>query len=164
MSDYPTVMREFNKLFTAIAANEGFSLMLIDIRVTFPQSKELKKEVFLVPPKDIMKQGILWKLKKPIYGLNIASRCFCLRVKDVLNHDKLNTLPADEPFNYKYEGGQIVGMVIMHVDDFQITGNNNFLRSLEEKLDKLLTFSKVERDMFRFTGIDVEKSHRRDFS
>ena len=46
LSDSPTVMRESNKLFTAIAANEGFSLMLIDIRVAFFQSKELKREVF----------------------------------------------------------------------------------------------------------------------
>ena len=45
MSDSPTVMRESNKLFTAIAANEGLSLMSIDIRVAFLQSKELKREV-----------------------------------------------------------------------------------------------------------------------
>ena len=59
MSDSPTVMRESNKIFTTIAANEGFSLMLIDIRATSLRSKELKREVFLVPPKDIMMQGIL---------------------------------------------------------------------------------------------------------
>ena len=47
-------------------------------------------------------------------------------------------------------------MVITHVDDFQIAGNNNFHWLLEEKLDKSLTVSKFERDTFRFTGIDME--------
>ena len=60
-SDSPTVLRESNKLFTAVAANEGFEI-------------ELNRDVFVVPPKDIAEVGILWKLKKPLYGLNDASR------------------------------------------------------------------------------------------
>ena len=101
MNDILTVMRESNKLFTAIPANEGFSLMLFDIRAAFLQSKELKREVFLIPSKDTMKQGMLWKLKKPIYGLNDASRHFWLCVKEVFNQEKLKTLYGDAPFDYK---------------------------------------------------------------
>ena len=48
-------------------------------------------------------------------------------------------------------------MVITHVDDFQIAGNDQFLKFLEEKLNKSLTVSKVERGQFWFTGIDVKK-------
>ena len=80
-----------------------------------------------------------------------------VHVKEVSNQEKLKTLPCDEAFYYKHEGGQLVGMVIKHVHDLQIAGINHPLRSLEEKLDKLLTVSKVERDTFPFTGIDVEK-------
>ena len=39
LSDSPTVMSKSNKLFTTIAANEGFSLMWIDIRAAFLQSR-----------------------------------------------------------------------------------------------------------------------------
>ena len=138
------MLRESNKLFTAIAANEGFYVMSIDIRAVFLQSKELKREVFLVPPKDIAKKGIIWRMKKSLYGLNDVSRQFWLRVKEVFKQEKLKTLPGDEDFYYKHEGGRLAGMVITHVDDFQIAGNDQFLESLEEKLNGSLAVSKVD--------------------
>ena len=76
-SDSPTVLRESNKLFTAVAANEEFYIVSVDIRAAFLQSKELTREVFVVPPKDVVTEGKLWKLKKPLYGLNDTSRRFC---------------------------------------------------------------------------------------
>ena len=45
-SDSPTVLRESNKLFTAVAANEGFEIVSVDIRAAFLQSKELNRDVF----------------------------------------------------------------------------------------------------------------------
>ena len=38
-SDSPTVLRESNKLFTAVAANNDFRLVSVDIRAAFLQSK-----------------------------------------------------------------------------------------------------------------------------
>ena len=107
LSDSPTVLRESNKLFTAVAANESFEIASIDIRAAFLQSKELKRDVYLVPPKDIAKPGILWKLKKPLYGLNDASRRFWLRVQDVFRNENLKSLPGDEAFYYKHDEGAI---------------------------------------------------------
>ena len=156
LSDSPTVLRESNKLFTAVAANEGFSVVTVDIRAAFLQSKELNREVYVVPPKDIAKHGLLWKLKKPLYGLNDASRRFWLRVKEVFMQENLKTLPGDEAFYFKNENGNLIGMIITHVDDFQIAGNSYFVDSILDKLNNNLTVSKVERDEFRFTGIDVK--------
>ena len=84
-SDSPSVLRESKKLFTAVAANLDFEIASVDIRAAFLQSKELKRDVFVVPPKDISKLGVIWKLKKPLYGLNDASRRFWLRVKEVFH-------------------------------------------------------------------------------
>ena len=81
LCDSPTVLRESNKLFTAVAANEGFNILSIDIRAAFLQSKELKRDVYVIPPKDVARQGYLWKLNKPLYGLSDASGRFWLRVK-----------------------------------------------------------------------------------
>ena len=53
-----------------MAANEDFELRKIDIRAAFLQAKQLDRELFLKPPKDIRIVGILLKLKKPLYGLN----------------------------------------------------------------------------------------------
>ena len=156
-SDSPTVLRESNKLFTAVAANEEFDIVSVDIRAAFLQSKELTREVFVVPPKDVAKEGRLWKLKKPLYGLNDASRRFWLRVKEVFETNGMKILPGDEAFYYKNVDGQLLGMVITHVDDFQIAGKSDFIDPLLQKLNETLTVSKVERDHYRFTGIDVTR-------
>ena len=40
----------------------------MEIRAAFLQARELDRDVFLMPPKDIRKDGYVWKLKKPLYG------------------------------------------------------------------------------------------------
>merc|ERR1712115_524855 len=50
-------------------------------------------------PADIKKPGKIWRLKKPLYGLDDASRKFWLRVKEVLKKMGLKVL-GDEAFYY----------------------------------------------------------------
>ena len=64
-SDSPTAAKESFKLLMALAANFHFKLASVDIRAAFLQSKVLDREVFVEPPADIKKQGIVWKLNKP---------------------------------------------------------------------------------------------------
>ena len=71
------------KLFFAVAANQDFKLRSIDKRAVFLQARELDRDIFLMPPKEIRKEGYVWKLKKPLYGLNDASRKFWLKVKNL---------------------------------------------------------------------------------
>ena len=40
------MLRESMKMFFAVAANEGFELRKIDIRVAFLQAKKLDRDVF----------------------------------------------------------------------------------------------------------------------
>ena len=68
-------------MYFAVAANKGFKLRSIDIRGAFLQAKVLDREVYLEPPKDVKKVGIILKLKKPLYGLNDVSRKFWLKGK-----------------------------------------------------------------------------------
>ncbi|XP_068237035.1 uncharacterized protein [Palaemon carinicauda] len=49
-------------------------------------------------------------------------------------------------------------MVITHVDDFSIAGTKEFVNELTEKVQSVLTVSKVEKDKFRFTDIDIQKA------
>ena len=49
-----------------------------------------------VSPTDIKKPGVIWKLKKPLYSLDVASRKFWLIVKEVfLSKLNLRTLDGD---------------------------------------------------------------------
>ena len=83
----------------ALSANFHFKLASVDIQAAFLQSKVLDRDVFVEPPSDIKKQGIIWKLNKPLYGLDDASRKFWLRVRDVfLNKLHLKTIEGDKVF------------------------------------------------------------------
>merc|ERR1712089_60158 len=75
-SDSPTAAKESFKLLLALSANFGFKIVSMDIRAAFLQAKTLDREVFVRPPRDIEKPGIIWKLLKPLYGLDDASRKF----------------------------------------------------------------------------------------
>ena len=156
-SDSPTALRESGKLFYSVAANEGFELRSIDIRAAFLQSHKIDREVFVEPPSDVKKEGIVWKLLKPIYGLKDASRKFWLRVKEMFVKEGMKTVRGDEAFYYKHDRSKLQGMILSHVDDFAMAGTSDFLLSMTKKVKETLNISKIEEDRFRFTGIDVKK-------
>ena len=71
--DSPTISKESFKILLAISANSDFKLSSVDIRAGFLQSWTLDRDVFMLPPPDIKKPGMIWKLKKPLYDLDDAS-------------------------------------------------------------------------------------------
>ena len=110
----------------------------------------------MLPPPDINKPGMIWKLKKPLYGLDDASRKFWLRVKEVLKTIGLKVMEGDESFYYLHRDGDLIGRVITHIDDFTLAGTEAFINEVIETVSRELTVSKIERDNFRYTGIDVK--------
>ena len=145
-------------MYFALAANEGFRLRSIDIRAAFLQAKGLDREVYMEPPKDVKKEGKIWKLKKPLYGLNDASCKFWLKVREVFDECKLRILDGDEAFYFRHdENGNLEGMVSSHVDDFILAGTEKFLEEITSKIAQKLEISKLEDNEFRFTGMDVKK-------
>ena len=97
-SDSPTVSKESFKTLTAITANSDFKLASVDIRAEFLQSRNLDRDVFMLPPPDIKKPGMISKLKKPLYGLDDGSRKFWLKVKEVLKTIGLKVMEGVKSF------------------------------------------------------------------
>ena len=46
--------------------------------------------------------------------------------------------------------------MITHVDDFTLAGTEDFIKEVLETVSREHTISKIERDSFRYTGIDVK--------
>ena len=161
-SDSPTALKESFKLLMAISANFGFKLASVDIRAAFMQSKFLNRDVYVEPPADIKKPGILCKLMKPLYGLDATSRKFWLRVKDVfLNKLDFQTNDSDNALYYLNINGKLHGAVITHVNDFNLAGMKEFAKKVISVVKEELTVSKIEEDIFRFSGLDVKVVHNR---
>ena len=111
------------KEFFTVAANEDFELWKIEIRAAFLQDKQLDRDVFLKPLKDIKKEKNIWKLKKPLYGLNDSSRKFWLRVKSIFKELGFRKLDGYEAAYYKMNvKGNLAGILSIHVNDFDLAG------------------------------------------
>ena len=67
-------------------------------------------------------------------------------------------MEGDEAFYYLHDGTELQGAVLTHVDDFTISGKDEFVKRVVETVEKELTISKVEYGNFRFTGVDVKKT------
>merc|ERR1712240_535586 len=105
---------------------------------------------------DIEKEGVIWKLLKPLYGLDDASRKFYLKVKETLQKLRLKTLPGDDAVYYEHKNGQLMGLILSHVDDFTIAGTLEFVKRIVIGIQERFAMGKVEEDNFRFTGLDVK--------
>ena len=61
-----------------------------------------------------------------------------------------------EALYYMHKDRKLIDAVIIHVDDFTLAGTREFIEEVLDAIEKEHTASKVERDSFRYTGIDVE--------
>ena len=82
----------------AVAAMKGFKVSSLDIRAAFLQAKDLDRTVYIEPPKDVRKDGVVWKLLKPLYGLDDASRKFWLRIKEIFGKLGMKVMEGDQAF------------------------------------------------------------------
>ena len=97
-------------------------------------------------------------MKKPLYGLNDASRKFWLRVKELFAALGLQRLEGDEAVYYrKDKDGELEGMVSTCVDDFDLAGTKSFVEKVTKEISDNLDVSKAEDDKFRYTVIDIKK-------
>ena len=82
-------------------------------------------------PKDVKKEGKIWKLKKPLYGLNDASRKFWLKVREVFDECKLKIKDGDEAFYLRHdENDNLEGMW----SSFILAGTDKFLEEITRKI------------------------------
>ena len=106
--------------------------------------------MFVEPPSDVKKPGWIWRLEKPLYGLEHASRKFWLCVKEVCLCDLgLHTIHGNVD-------GILYGAILTHVDDFNIAGTPDFIRKVIDHVGRELTVSKIEENSFISTGLDIK--------
>jgi hypothetical protein len=61
---------------------KALKLYNLDATNAFLQGREITREVFAEPPKEMNRPGFIWKLLKSCYGLYDGSRNWFLAVKD----------------------------------------------------------------------------------
>ena len=160
-ADSPTASRETLKLFLSIVANEKWTLKSYDVRSAFLQSDNIKREVYVKPPPERARNGIVWKLKKPVYGLVDASRQWFLTIKDFLTSLGMKQSLGDSCLFYYRMEEKLEGIIISHVDDFLAAGSEVFHKNIISPMLNKFSFGKISETEFKYTGISVYQNNHK---
>ena len=91
----------------------------------------MNREVIVEPPNDIKKEGFVWKIAKPLYGLKDAIRKFWLRLKELFKIEELLIVKGDKAFYLKQKEDCLFRMIMTHMDNFIMAGTNELLDNIE---------------------------------
>ena len=163
-SDSPTSSRETIKIFLAVAANNKWEIESSDATSAFLQSDNLDRDVYIEPPPERRKQGFVWKLRKPCYGLNDASRKWFISLKSTLLGLGMKQSKRESCLFYYLKENKLEGILVIHVDDVLSGGSDEF-KQIMGKLRTKYTFGKVEKGSFiynEYADDDVNKTLNKD--
>ena len=68
----------------------------------------------------------------------------------------MKSISGDYAFFSMNKEGELQGMTVLHVDDFLVAGNQDFIRMIGQKFKKKFTFGKTELGQFKFTALNIE--------
>ena len=153
-SDAPTVEKSSIRLFFAVAMAHGWTFQSLDVKAAFLQSNSLDRVVYIKPPRDIRKPGIIWKLLKPLYGINDAGRQWYFTVTEFLVHVMQCKQGLLDKAVYRCydDAGKLIGIILIHVDDVLYAGTPKFIKTVIKELMKRFEISKTFDGAFMYLG------------
>jgi hypothetical protein len=152
-SDAPTASRISKRLLFSIAACQNWEVRTLDITSAFLQSDEIQREVYVKPPQDIRRRGIIWKLKKPLYGLEDSARLWYHTLRDRLIEIGCKISILDQSvFRYYDDKNNLIGMVVSHVDDLLYAGSTRFHQECIRQLLGKFKISRMHAKDFTYLG------------
>ena len=156
-TDSPTVNKINVKLFYVIASSFHWTVCTADIRAAFLQGAEIDRDVYVRPPKECRKQGVIWKMVKRAYGFVDAGRGFYIELDRVLLNLGCKVSRYD-PALYMYFGvdNSLQGMLLTHVDDFlHGSGSDDFVANVINPLKETFQFGSEDDIEFVYVGLHV---------
>ena len=154
-SDSPTASKATIRMVMAIAASKNWKCETIDTKAAFLQGKQLERNIFVMPPKEVRDDGVIWKLNKAAYGLVDASRNWFFSVKEDLLKLKCIQSELDKALFRLFRNGQLEGIFAMHVDDFLFAGSEEFNRTVIDPIADKYKVGRRLADHFKYVGIDM---------
>ena len=151
--DSPTVDKSSVRVHLALSGIFKWNINSADIKAAFLQSDEIDRCVFVKPPANVKKQGIVWKLKKPLYGLNDSSRNWYFTLKKKLEETGFQMCSSDKALFYE-RVNKLEGTIVVHVDDLMYAGTGSFLMRMKE-LFRHFKLSKSDAGVCKYIGLDI---------
>lgn len=156
-ADSPTGDKSSTRIVYALAAANSWSLETIDIKAAFLQSHKLDRVVYVKPPRDLKKVGVIWQLEKPAYGLADSSRNWYNSLVTFFLSVGCTRSKTDPAFFHHREQNKLNGVIVLHVDDFLTCGNTRFKQTVTAQLLKKYDISKHKVGNFIYTGVNISQ-------
>ena len=157
-TDSPTGNKENLRLLIALAASQGWEIKTVDFSNAYLQGEKLKREVYMEPPPEAKKPGKIWRLLKSVYGMNDAGRQWFFRVRSAMLDMGWQQGRLDNCLFFLHREGQLVGIVILWVDDFFFSCSETCEKELIKNLESTFKVGNKEVNEFTYTGINFKKT------
>ena len=123
----PTMAKTTRQMFLGLAAAHGFAVAKGDVSGAFLQGRSYEGEAYVIPTAEIcqamnIEAQSVTRLKRACYGLVDAPLEWFLTVRDFLVSLGFRQCVCDPCSFALYEGKQLIGLIIGHVDDFLFAG------------------------------------------
>lgn len=153
--DSPTCASDSLRLLLAVICQNQWQVHSMDIKSAFLQGMELSRDIYIRPPPEAGSDGILWKLKKCVYGLADASLYWYNKVKEIMLSTGGKMSQVDPAvFYWQDEQFKVTGVLACHVDDFLWAGSQNFLTVVIPLLKSAFYVGREELENFCYVGMD----------
>ncbi|KAL5272502.1 hypothetical protein ACHWQZ_G000641 [Mnemiopsis leidyi] len=156
--DSPTVTKKVIRILLSLAASNNWTVDSLDITSAFLQSTGDMREVYVKPPRDIRKRGIIWKLSKPLYGLGDSARRWYVTLREHLKNMNCKISILDKSLFLYYEGNKLQGITVTHVDDLLHCGTTRFKNSVIRSIHNTFKISRNSSGIFTYLGWNVVQS------
>ena len=154
----PTVSKASFRLLLSLAASKGFDVHLRDISQAYVCSEfSLIRDAYIVPPKSLgLPSNVLWKLKKPLYGLPESGLLWYETYRIYHEVDlRMQAAAGDPCLYYAHEEHKLSGIIVTQVDDSAIAGTSLFL---QRESDAAVAFPSKGRTCINRQGTDFNGS------
>ena len=159
ISDSPTAQKSVTRMCLALSNLFGWKVEGLDIRAAFLQSNDIDRVVLMTPPKEFrVDDDVVWRIKKPIYGLNDGARKWFITMKKKLVEYGCKPLTLDPSVYVYHERGLMCGFCVLHVDDFLIGGIPLFHEKVVSKLVSEFVVSTRKSGQFTYVGWDINQT------
>ena len=160
--DSPTVSRIATRIFFALSALLGWTVVGFDVPTAFLQQDghyaSQREPVHVQPPPEAgLKDDECWELLKISYGLADAPRAWYFSFDKFIR--ELGGKPVvGEPCVFTFhEDDKLVGHMTIHVDDGCMAGEQKWLQYMKEALIKRYAVKEFKEKSFKVCGLWVEQ-------
>lgn len=140
----PSTRHETIRLVLSRMAAEAWESCQMDVMTAFLNSL-LREEVYLKQPEGFVDQrhpDWVWRVRASLYGLKQSPREWNALLTKELVAMGLTQSKHDPVLFTQTKEGKVVGAVIVHVDDFYVTGEKDVLKKIRTTLSNRFRMSK----------------------